>query len=197
MQLIEMEKYAKENNVPIIEKDSIDYIKKYIKENKVKSILELGTAIGYSTIHMALVSDDIHITSIERDEKRFEIAEESIKEYNLTDRVELINKDILDINLFDKYDLIFIDAAKSQYINFFNKFKENLSDNGVFISDNLGFHGLVETDEYIPSRNVRGLVRKITNYIDFLKDNEEFETEFIDIGDKMGVSKKKTNLDKK
>ena len=191
MQLIEMEKYAKENNVPIIEKDSIDYIKKYIKENKVKSILELGTAIGYSTIHMALVSDDIHITSIERDEKRFEIAKESIKEYNLTDRVELINKDILDINLFDKYDLIFIDAAKSQYINFFNKFKENLSDNGVFISDNLGFHGLVETDEYIPSRNVRGLVRKINNYIDFLKDNEEFETEFIDIGDKIGVSRKR------
>ena len=197
MQLIEMEKYAKENNIPIIEKDSIDYIKKYIKENNVKNILELGTAIGYSTIHMALVSDDIYITSIERDDERFSIAEASIEEYELTDRVELINKDILDINLYEKYDLIFIDAAKSQYINFFNKFKDNLTDNGVFISDNLGFHGLVETDKYIPSRNVRGLVRKISNYIDFLKENEEFETEFIDIGDKIGVSKKKTNLDKK
>ena len=197
MQLIEMEKYAKENNIPIIEKESIDYIKKYIKENNVKNILELGTAIGYSTIHMALVSDDIYITSIERDDERFSIAEASIEEYELTDRVELINKDILDINLYEKYDLIFIDAAKSQYINFFNKFKDNLTDNGVFISDNLGFHGLVETDKYIPSRNVRGLVRKISNYIDFLKENEEFETEFIDIGDKIGVSKKKTNLDKK
>ena len=184
-----MEKYAKENNIPIIEKDSIDYIKKYIKENNVKNILELGTAIGYSTIHMALVSDDIYITSIERDDERFYIAEASIEEYELTDRVELINKDILDINLYEKYDLIFIDAAKSQYINFFNKFKDNLTDNGVFISDNLGFHGLVETDKYIPSRNVRGLVRKISNYIDFLKENEEFETEFIDIGDKIGVSK--------
>lgn len=191
MQLIDMEKYAKENNVPIIEKESIEYIEKYIKENNVKTILELGTAIGYSTIRMALVSDDIHITTIERDGNRSIIALESIKEYNLEDRIDVIEKDILDINLYDKYDLIFIDAAKSQYINFFNKFKDNLNEGGAIISDNLGFHGLVDSDSYIPSRNVRGLVRKITNYIDFLKDNEEFETEFIDIGDKIGVSRKR------
>ena len=139
---------------------------------------------------MALVSDDIHITTIERDEKRYNIALENIREFNLEDRIEIINKDILDINLYDKYDLIFIDAAKSQYINFFNKFKDNLSPNGAIISDNLGFHGLVDSDTYIASRNVRGLVRKITNYIDFLMENEEFTTTFIDIGDKIGVSKK-------
>ena len=79
-----MEKYAKENNVPIIEKESIEYIEKYIKENNVKTILELGTAIGYSTIRMALVSDDIHITTIERDGNRSIIALESIKEYYLS-----------------------------------------------------------------------------------------------------------------
>ena len=190
MQLKEMEKYASLNNIPIIEKDSIEFIEKYIKDNNVKNILELGTAIAYSTIRMALVSDDIHITTIERDEKRYNIALENIREFNLEDRIEIINKDILDINLYDKYDLIFIDAAKSQYINFFNKFKDNLSPNGAIISDNLGFHGLVDSDTYIASRNVRGLVRKITNYIDLLKENEEFTTTFIDIGDKIGVSKK-------
>ena len=190
--LKEIEKYAEENSVPIIEKNSIAFIMKYIQDNNVKNILEIGSAIGYSAILMASAKDDVYVTTIERDEKRYLECVKNIKECGLDKKINVALQDALELNIpvEAKYDLIFIDAAKSQYINFFNKFKDNLSPNGAIISDNLGFHGLVDSDTYIASRNVRGLVRKITNYIDFLKENEEFTTTFIDIGDKIGVSKK-------
>ena len=174
-----IEEYAKNNNIPIMEPDGINFLTNYIKENKIKKILEIGSAIGYSAIKMALVDDDITITTIERDEKRYLEAIKNIKEFNLE----------------EEYDLIFIDAAKSQYIKFFEKFKENLSSNGVIISDNLDFHGLVNGDYDSYSRNVKGIVRKLKNYINFLKENEEFETKFIKIGDGIAITRKLDNQD--
>ena len=182
--LEEMEEYAKENNIPIMLKDGIDFLTNYIKENKCLNILEIGSAIGYSSIKMALVDENIKITTIERDETRYNMAVDNIKKAHLDNRINIILNDAFD----DKYDLIFIDAAKSQYIKFFLKFKENLKDNGVIVSDNLHFHGLVNTDKKIESRNVRQLVRKINDYIIFLKDNKEFNTIFYDIGDGIAIS---------
>lgn len=189
VRILEIEKYAKENNIPIMEKDGIEFLINYIKENNVKSILEIGTAIGYSAIKMASISKNIKVTTIERDEKRYEEALKNISKFNLQNQINAILDDAFNIELNEKYDLIFIDAAKSQYIKFFEKFKKNLTSNGTIISDNLHFHGLVAgTDENL-SRNVKGIVRKLRNYIDFLKENKEFKTEFIDIGDGIGISK--------
>ncbi len=191
VRILELEQYAKENSIPIMEKEGIEYITKYIKDNDIHSILEIGSAIGYSAIQMALVSSDILITTIERDKKRYDEAIKNINKFNLNNRIEIINDDALNISIDKKYDLIFIDAAKSQYINFFNKYKDNLNDKGIIFSDNLNFHGLVNSNEKIESRNVRGIVRKLNNYIEFLKDNNEFETAFFDIGDGISISKKK------
>lgn len=189
--LKKIEEYAEVNNVPIMEKEGIQFLSNYIKENNIKNILEIGSAIGYSAIKMCLVSEDIKVTTIERDEKRFLEAIKNIKEFNLEDRITVIHDDAFNVEINDKFDLIFIDAAKSQYIKFFEKFKENLSDNGVIISDNLDFHGLVNGDYDSYSRNVKGIVRKLRNYIIFLKENEEFETEFIKIGDGLAITRKK------
>ena len=186
-----IEEYAKENNIPIMEKSGIEFLINYIKENQIKKILEIGSAIGYSAIKMALVDEDITITTIERDEKRYLEAIKNIKEFELEKRINIILDDAFNINLEEKFDLIFIDAAKSQYIKFFEKFKENLNSNGVIISDNLDFHGLVEGDYDSYSRNVKGIVRKLKNYINFLKENEEFETEFIKIGDGIAITWRK------
>ena len=183
-----IEKYAKENNVPIMMKDGIEFLIDYIKKNNVKTILEIGTAIGYSSIKMC-INKDIHVTTIERDNDRYNIALDNIKTSNLNSQIEVINKDAFDVELKQKYDLIFIDAAKSQYIKFFEKFKTNLNSKGAIISDNLNFHGLTHQKEKIESRNLRQLVGKINKYIDFLKQNEEFKTDFYDIGDGIGVSK--------
>lgn len=188
-----IENYAKINNVPIMEKEGIDFLTNYIKENNIKTILEIGSAIGYSAIRFCLVNDDITVTTIERDTNRFDIAKENINNFNLNDRIEIINDDAFNVDISKKYDLIFIDAAKSQYIKFFEKFKNNLNDNGVIISDNLKFHGLVDGDYDSLSRNVKGLVRKLKAYTDYLKQTEEFETVFLDIGDGIGISRRKQN----
>ena len=190
--IFELKDYADLNNVPIIQDESLGYIKQYIVENNVKTILEIGTAIGYSAIMMALINPAITITSIERDEKRYLEAVKNIKKANLQDRITLIYNDALETKLDEEFDLIFIDAAKGQNIKFFELFSKNLKRNGTIITDNLNFHGLVNTDiEQIESRNVRGLVRKIRDYITFLKENKEFETEFLDIGDGLSVSIKR------
>lgn len=192
VRILELEKYALENNIPIMMKDGIEFLTNYIKENNITNILEIGSAIGYSAIRMCLVNDNIKVTTIERDIKRYNEAIKNINEFNLNDRITIINDDAFNVELNDKYDLIFIDAAKSQYIKFFEKFKLNLKENGVIVSDNLDFHGLVNKDiNTIESRNVRGLVRKLNTYIEFLKNNEEFETTFYEIGDGISISKLK------
>ena len=184
-----LEIYAKENNVPIIQKEGLNFLIKYIKQNNVKTILEIGTAIGYSSINMALVSDDIQITTIERNEKMYKQAIKNIKDFNLENRINVIYGDALDTVVQDKYDLIFIDAAKAQYIKFFEKYKQNLQMNGTIITDNLNFHGLALHPEEIHSKNLKALVRKINNYKDFLINNKEFQTVFYEIGDGIAVSK--------
>jgi len=186
-----IEEYAKINNIPIMEHDGIEFLTNYIRENNIKNILEIGSAIGYSAIKMTLVAEDIKVTTIERDEKRYLEAIKNIKDFNLEDRITIIHDDAFNVELSDKFDLIFIDAAKSQYIKFFEKFKINLNDKGVIISDNLDFHGLVNGDYDSYSRNVKGIVRKLKNYINFLKENEEFETKFINIGDGIAITWKK------
>ena len=190
VRILELEEYAKKNNVPIMMKDGIEFLLKYIKENNVKNILEIGSAIGYSAIRMCLIDDDIKVTTIERDENRYKEAVKNIDEFKLSNRITIIYDDAFNVELKDKYDLIFIDAAKSQYIKFFEKFKLNLNNNGVIVSDNLDFHGLVKKSlNEIESRNVRGLVRKLNDYIEFLKNNEEFNTTFYSIGDGISISR--------
>ena len=188
----EIELFATENKIPIMQKESMLYLMEYIKVNNVKKILEIGIAIGYSAIMMALCSPDLKITSIERDEKRYLEALKNIKELHLEDRITLIFNDALNVKIDDSFDLIFIDAAKSQNIKFFELFERNLKDNGYIITDNMYFHGLVQKNEKeIVSRNVRGIVRKIKNYISFLKDNDKYDTTIYDVGDGIAVSSKK------
>ena len=190
--ILEMEQYAKEKSVPIIEKDAIAYIMKYIKNNNVKNILEIGSAIGYSAILMASSSKEVKVTTIERDEVRYMECLNNIKKCGFDKEVSVFFQDALDVNLPNTtYDLIFIDAAKGQYKKFFEKFQYFLAPNGVIITDNLKFHGYVGKKETIDNKNLRGIVDKIESYIEFLKNNEDFTTEFIDVGDGISISKRK------
>lgn len=184
-----IKEYAKLENVPIMQDDGIEFLTTFIIKNQVKTVLEIGTAIGYSAIKMALSSSNLKIVSIERDEKRYLEAVKNIKKMQLEDRITLIFKDALDVKLEDKFDLIFIDAAKSQSIHFFEQFERNLNDNGYIVTDNLNFHGYVfKKEEEIKSKNLRALVRKIKDYHKYLEENTKFKTEFYDIGDGISVS---------
>ena len=189
--ILAMEEYAKENNVPIIKKKSIVYIMKYIKEHNVEAILEIGSAIGYSAILMASSNSKTQVTTIERDEARYMECLKNVKKCGMEKRINVVYQDALELNLSEelKYDLIFIDAAKGQYIKFFEKYKNFLKPGGVIITDNLNFHGYVGESSKLDKGNLKSLVEKIESYIEFLKNNQEFDTKFLNIGDGLSVSR--------
>ncbi|CCX36177.1 hAD-superfamily hydrolase subfamily IA variant 1 [Clostridium sp. CAG:1000] len=186
----EIRKYGINNNVPIMSKDTIDTINKIIDENNIKSILEIGSAIGYSTLCFASNKNIEKITSIERDDERYNIAYNNVLSSGLSN-IELIHYDALNTNIEGMYDLIIIDAAKSQNKRFLDKYKYNLNEKGVIIIDNLDFHGYVFNSSSIKSRNLRQMVRKIEKFITYLKTQDEFSVEFIKVGDTIGVCKRK------
>ena len=185
-----MEEYASEHNVPIIEKKSIAFIMKYIKNNNIKSVLEIGSAIGYSAILMASSTQDVVVTTIERDETRYMECLKNVKKCGLDKKINVVYQDALELNLSEdlRYDLIFIDAAKGQYTKFFEKYKNFLNSGGAIITDNIKFHGYVGESNKLDKGNLKSLVEKIEKYIEFLKENTEFDTEFYDIGDGLSVS---------
>lgn len=176
----DMERFAKKENVPIMQKESLDYLISFIKQHDIKSVLEIGTAIGYSTILIKEVVNNI--TSIERDEERYNIAVKNVELSNLNN-ITLIKADALDITITDKFDLIFIDAAKGKNKEFLDKFKNNLNENGYIIIDNMDFHGLVGKSMTIEKRRLRSLVKKIENFIKYMEEQTEFKVTKIDKGD--------------
>lgn len=185
----EIRVYGENNSVPIMSRDTITTIQNIIKENNIKTILEIGTAIGYSTICFASTGID-KIESIERDKDRYIKAVSNVEKSN-SKNISLNLMDAFDFNTKDKYDLIIIDAAKSQNRKIFEKFMNNLNENGIIIIDNLSFHGYVGKSNEIKSRNLRQMVRKIEKFIEYLKENNEFQVEFIEVGDTLGVCKRK------
>ncbi len=190
--LKEMEEYASEKNIPIIEKDTISFIMKYINLNKAKSILELGSAIGYSAILMASTNENVHVTTIERDEVRYMECLKNVKKCQMESRVDCVYQDALNVNLKDvSYDLIFIDASKGDYLKFFEKFKYFLKPGGVIVTDNLKLNGFVKNKATIQNDALKLVVDKIEEYIEYLKNSEEFITKFYDIGDGISISYKK------
>ena len=188
--LEELQKTALKNNIPIIQKDGLKFIQNYIKENNVSRVLEIGSAIGYSAIAFALTNNDIKITTLERDKDRYNEALNNIKRFNLDNQITIYNIDAFDYEDSRKYDLIFIDAAKAQYIKFFEQYKQYLEKDGVIVSDNLNFHGYTHQKERIDSKNLRQLVQKLNKYITFLHENKEFHTEFYEVGDGIGISRR-------
>ena len=188
----EIKEYANIENVPIMQDEGIEFLTTFIMKKQVKKILEVGTAIGYSAIMMALVDKDIHVTTIERDEERYLEALKNIKKFKLEDRITLIFNDALQVNLEEEFDLIFIDAAKGKNKDFFNQFEHNLAMDGFIITDNMNFHGYVAMDENeIASKNIRGIVSKIKDYIYFLENHMLYKTTIYNIGDGVAVTERR------
>ena len=180
------------NDIPIMQDEGIDFLIDFILKNNINSVLEIGSAIGYSAIMMALNNPNLKITTIERDQERYMEALKNIKSFDLEDRITLVFNDALEANIEGEFDLIFIDAAKGQNIRFFEKYELNLKDRGYIITDNMNFHGLVDKlEEEIESRNLRQLVRKIKEYREYLSTRTDYDTQILNIGDGIAVCQKK------
>ncbi len=198
-EIAEIKTYARREAVPIMQDETQEFICNYIKELSQKleqvRVLEIGTAIGYSAIQFARVAENVTVSTIEIDIDRYLKAIQNIKNCGLETRIIAYHADALTFEFptvtpAPQFDLIFIDAAKGQYINFFEKYKANLAPNGVIISDNLSFHGMVEDLSLTHNYSTKKLVKKIRKYVLFLRENQEFQTEFFECGDGISVSKK-------
>lgn len=193
-EIAEIKTYAKKEAVPIIKDETQQFICERIEEiAKTKAqvhVLEIGSAIGYSAIQFARTVENVFVTTIEIDIDRHLKAQQNVSDSGLKDRITTIYGDALVTQIDGQFDLIFIDAAKAQYIKFFEKYKENLADGGIIISDNLSFHGMVEDLSLTNNYSTKKLVKKIQKYIEFLKTNPDFTTEFFKCGDGISVSKR-------
>lgn len=187
-EISEIKEYAKRNSIPIVMDKGGEFICQTIRERGCKKILEIGSAIGYSSINFANISPDIYVRTIEIDIDRYSRAVDNIRNCGLEDRIIITNEDALDAKVDEKFDLIFIDAAKAQYEKFFEKYKHNLSENGVIITDNLFFHGMVENPELTHNYSTIKLLRKIRKFVSFLQLNPEFKTTINNIGDGVSLS---------
>ena len=187
----DLKKHALEENIPIMQDEGIDYLTTFIIKKQIHSVLEIGSAIGYSAIMMALADPNLKITTIEKDRDRYLEALKNIKEFDLENQITLVFHDALDANIEGNFDMIFIDAAKGQNIRFFERYENNLNPNGYILTDNMNFHGLVDkVDAEIESKNLRSLVRKIRDYRTFLVNNPNYQVEFLNIGDGIAVARK-------
>lgn len=188
--LTTMEKYAEENHVPIIEPEVAQLLKVLLKSNKPKNILEVGTAIGYSALIMAeATSANCLITTIERNSDMVELAQKNIVQTPFKDKIRIIEGDALDIlpNLNSEYDFIFLDAAKGQYLEFFNYCIEFLKATGMIVSDNVLFKGMVATDTLVIRRK-KTIVKRLRAFLEHINHLEGYTSCVLPLGDGVALT---------
>ena len=191
--LRKMERIAEKNNIPIMELMSLNVMLQFMRIQNPERILEIGTAIGYSALRMAYALPDTNIVTIELDEQRAEEALANIRLAGMENRITLLRGNALDlvdeVASYAPFDAIFIDAAKGQYMNFFNMYSTLLTNDGCVYSDNVLFKGLVAND-HVENKRLEGIVKKLKEYNQSIMDKTDFITTIIPIGDGLAVSKK-------
>ena len=180
----EIKDKALKDGVPIIKDEGLAFLLDFIKEHKCTDILELGTAVGYSSINMAKLNKDIHIDTIEKVEDMYVQAVKNIEDNGLESQISVHFMPIEEFKTDKMYDLVFVDAAKAQYGKYMEQFLPNLKENGYMVFDNMIFHGLVYKVEQIESKNLRHLVSKIVKFRQLVKNDNRFDIiEYDQIGD--------------
>ena len=190
-----IKQFGVENKIPITRDEVLDLIIKMINDNNYKNILEIGTAIGYGSITMAVNTKLDHIDTLEIDKDRYHIAVNNIKINQLEKRILVYLTDAMDYiaHCDKKYDLIYLDGPKGQYINYLPYLLKILNDNGVIVADNLFFHGMV-TGKIPVSKGCRAMLKGLHKYIDEITSSPDLESKIIEIGDGVGITKKRLKL---
>jgi predicted O-methyltransferase YrrM len=192
--LTSMEDFAKIHHIPIMELTGIETMLQILRIHRPKTILEVGTAIGYSALRMVSALPKSVVVTIERDEERYLAAEKFIEKSGKQNSIQLIKGDALEVEeqvkAFAPFDALFIDAAKGQYRRFFELYSPYLGDNGIIVTDNVLFKGLV-CEPHIENRNTRSLVKKINNFNHWIMSHPQYDTTIIPVGDGVAISKKR------
>lgn len=183
----QIEQDALKRNIPVMQKEGILFLISQLNDIQALTCLEIGSAIGYSSMMMATHVEGLHIDTIELNQERYQEAVSNIKERHLEQYISIFHDDAL---IFDKeqlqyapYDCLFIDAAKAQYQKFFEKYIDLVKENGIIIVDNLDFHGMIFDIDHIKNRNTKQLVKKIKRFKDWIFNHDEYNVEYYQIGD--------------
>ena len=197
MNLTELEKIkqkALEEHIPIIMDETLEVIEKYLSKNKPNRILEIGTAVGYSAICFTeFLAENGMIDTIERESDRVEEAKKNIQLAEVENKINIYEGDAVEIlpTLNNKYDLIFIDAAKGKYPFFLKEALRMINPNGIIFADNILYKGYVMSD--YNKHKQRTAVRNLREYVKEVSENPNLETEILEVGDGLAVSKKLSN----
>jgi len=188
--LKKIETYADENNIPIINKVSSQLLIDVIKKEQPMSVLEIGTAVGYSALLMAQhMPEGGKIITIEQDANRIDTAYDFIAKAGCSEQIQLLDGDAssLLVQLEDTFDMVFIDAAKGQYLDYLQKIMDKLSVGAVIVADNVLFRGMVMSQEP-PLKRYRTIVKRLREYLDFVSLDPRFVTEIHNDGDGVAIS---------
>lgn len=188
--LKDIEEYAMENHVPIIQPEVAQFLRVMLRTTKPKNILEIGTAIGYSSIVMAeSTSDDTNITSIERREDMIEIANKKISKAGFENKINILKGEAGEVlsNLDKKYDFIFLDAAKGHYKEFFDECIRMLDKDGIIVCDNVLFRGMVASDDLVIRRKIT-IVKRLREFLKYINNIEGYISSIIPIGDGIALT---------
>lgn len=185
---------AEENRVPIILRDTEDLLESLVLLKKPTKILEIGAAVGYSSSFFASLNEDIKVTTIEADEKTYEIAKANIQKLGYSDRITLLFGDAREVlaNLEkeqDKdYDLVFIDAAKSHYKSFWDLSMPLVKDDALIVCDNILMKGMTASDEFDVKKKYKTSIRKMRDFLDYINSLEYAKTSTLSVGDGITIS---------
>ena len=194
LKLEKIKEKALENHIPIIMDDTLEVIAKILTEKKPKRILEIGAAVGYSAMCFSkYLAEDGLIDTIERDEERIEEAKQNFKKVEVENKINLYEGDAVEIlpTLNEKYDVVFIDAAKGKYPFFLKEALRMLKQDGIIFADNILYKGYVMSD--YNKHKQRTAVRNLREYIKETTENPNLETEILEVGDGLAISKMKSN----
>ena len=191
-ELDKIKEKALEEHIPIIMDDTLSVIEKYLKNKKPKRILEIGTAVGYSAMCFSdFLDEDGIIDTIERDEERVKEAKINIEKVGVKEKINIYEGDAVEIlpTLNEKYDAVFIDAAKGKYPFFLKEALRMIKEDGVIFADNILYKGYVMSD--YNKHKQRTAVRNLREYIKEVSENPNLETEILEVGDGLAISKVK------
>lgn len=191
--LKEIEDFARENGVPIVQKETGVFLEFMTSMKKPKRILELGTAIGFSSILMyEAAGTEPEIVTIERDERMIELANINLNKFNLSDKIKIEQGDCLEVleKLNEPFDLIFMDAGKGHYNHFLPHCLRLLKEDGIIVADNVLFRGMVASQELVKRRKIT-IVKRMRTYLELVTQDKNLITSVIPMGDGIAVTKRR------
>lgn len=183
---LDLKKECIKNNIPILLDDSIKLINNLINNKNIESMLEIGTAVGFSAISFCRNNPNLKCYTIEKNKELYTEAKKNISNFNLEDKIFPINADALDYDFNNKVDLLFIDAAKTKYSEFFTKYSKNININGYIVCDNLNLKRVKSN-----SKRVLRMRKKLNDFKITLLNSNNYQTKlYLEIGDGLSISKK-------